>query len=250
MDKNSIIERIKKEMETPFEGWDFSYLTIHNRMHGFPLSWNYTNEVLREISKSDNVLDMGTGGGEYLSTLPLPKHSFATEGYKPNYEIAKKNLSKLGVKVVEVKGDDLPFKDNFFFLIINRHESFSLGEIHRILKRNGVFITQQVGDQNDREINELLSIKLDEDDRWNLDFVLGKIDRNLFTIEESKEDRTRTRFYDLGAIFYYMKCIPWQFGRICIEDKYKEIRNLQDMIEKDGYIDVSCHRFLLKIRKR
>ena len=83
-----------------FEGWDFSYLESTNRMQEFPLSWNYRHEVKKRMNRCSSLLDMGTGGGEFLSSLaPLPKIVCATEGYEPNIPIARKELEPLGVKV-------------------------------------------------------------------------------------------------------------------------------------------------------
>ena len=41
-------------------------------------------------------------------------------------------------------------------MVINRHGDFNPDEIYRVLKPGGLFITQQVGAENDRELVELL----------------------------------------------------------------------------------------------
>ena len=92
-----------------------------------------------KIRNVESLLDMGTGGGEFLSLLqPLPPNTYATEGYAPNVPIAKERLESLGVKVYAIIDDDenanLPFEDNQFDLIINKHESYTPNEIFRILK--------------------------------------------------------------------------------------------------------------------
>jgi ubiquinone/menaquinone biosynthesis C-methylase UbiE len=51
----------------------------------------------------------------------------------------------------------LPFGDNYFNVIINRHESFNLTEVNRTLKRGGYFITQQVGNKNTNEFMKRLN---------------------------------------------------------------------------------------------
>ena len=151
----SKFKQLKEEAEKAiFEGWDFSYLK--DRYLEKKTSWNYEKYIESYIKKCLSLLDMGTGGGEFLRSLKLilPDNTVATEGYKPNIEIARKNLSDLNIEVIE-KNDDanLPFKDNSFDLIINRHESYFPKEIRRILKPNGCFITQQVGEQNNIELN-------------------------------------------------------------------------------------------------
>ena len=90
---------------------------------------------------------MGTGGGEFLLTLNHPyKNTSVTESWGPNVKLCKEKLEPLGVEVKEVFNDnELPFEDDTFDIIINRHESFDIKEIKRILKVDGIFITQQVG---------------------------------------------------------------------------------------------------------
>ncbi|HHV95300.1 MAG TPA: class I SAM-dependent methyltransferase [Clostridiaceae bacterium] len=124
------------EANKKFEGWDFSYLESTGRMQEFPLRWNYRNKVKSRMSGISSLLDMGTGGGEFLSSLvPLPEYTCATEGYEPNIPVARKRLEPLGVKVYRVDDDEfLPFNDETFDLVINRHESYSAKEVKRILK--------------------------------------------------------------------------------------------------------------------
>ena len=46
----------------------------------------------------------------------------------------------------------IPFKDEVFNQIINRHGNFNAKEIYRLLKNGGIFITEQVGCDNDRDL--------------------------------------------------------------------------------------------------
>ncbi|MBY8984630.1 MAG: hypothetical protein KGD65_06175 [Candidatus Lokiarchaeota archaeon] len=84
MKDNELFDFLVSEAKHPFSGWDFSY--INSRYMEFPLTWSYSSKVLPYIRTSESLLDMGTGGGEFLATLaPLPKHTCATEGYEPNF---------------------------------------------------------------------------------------------------------------------------------------------------------------------
>ena len=84
---------------------------------------------------------MGTGGGEFLAMLPSrPAITCATESYPPNILVARKRLEPLGVKMVAFEDDqDLPLPDEAFELVINRHESFWLPEVYRILQPGAFF---------------------------------------------------------------------------------------------------------------
>lgn len=249
--KNELLNYLIHKVNEKFEGWDFSYLESTGRMQEFPLRWNYRSEVKRKMSEASSLLDMGTGGGEFLSLLtPLPAYTCATEGYEPNIDIARKRLEPLGVKVYRVDDDHfLPFPDDTFELVINRHESYSAHEVKRILKNQGTFLTQQVGGLNDREINELLRAPKSEYDDWKLEYVVKELTEAGFKIIEQKEDIVKTRFYDIGAIVFYLKAIPWQVPDFTVEKYFNRLEEIHKLIEKEGYIDFTCHRFFILANK-
>jgi SAM-dependent methyltransferase len=235
-----------------FSGWSFNYLTHNGRMKEFPLSWNYYNEVIDYCSHADSLLDMGTGGGEFLSSLTfLPKDTCATEGYEPNIKEAKKRLEPMGITVFSVEKDlALPIPSERFDLIINRHESFSPLEIMRVLKPGGYFITQQVGGLNDIDLNLLLGADNCQYEDWNLDKACENLKLCGFQLKELKEDKVKTRFYDIGAIVYYLKAIPWQIPDFSLDKYYKQLFHIHELIRKQGYIDLICHRFFIIAQKK
>lgn len=250
-EKMQLFDELLGDAQGDFSGWDFSYFNITGRMMEFPLEWNYSSKVIPHLKSAGSLLDMGTGGGEFLRTLhPLPECTFATESYAPNVEIAKRNLEPAGVKVIQTDDDNnLPFEDEMFDLVINRHESFSPFEVKRMLKDDGVFITQQVGGLNDREINEMLGADKSEYYNWNLEACENYLANAGMKILDKGEEISRTRFYDVGALAYYLKVIPWQIPDFSVE-KYKDgLRKIHDVILEKGYIDVTCHRFFIVCMK-
>ena len=132
-DKQEVFDLLISDANTAFSGWDFSHISGSHRMMESPLSWSYASKVLPYLRRAHSLLDMGTGGGEFLSRLqPLPKTTCATEAYAPNVPIARQRLEPLGAEVYEIEEDEkLPFVEEQFDLIINRHESFACGEIKR-----------------------------------------------------------------------------------------------------------------------
>src|SRR5690606_11544784 len=100
------------------------------------LPWDYKKIVLEYLKDEMNLLDMGTGGGEFLLTLKHPYNKTSiTEGYEPNYFLCKEILEPLGIKVYKVINDNLDdIDDDAFDIIINRHESYNEKEIRRVLK--------------------------------------------------------------------------------------------------------------------
>ncbi|TRY26106.1 class I SAM-dependent methyltransferase [Brevibacillus sp. LEMMJ03] len=248
MDQQAWIDWLQAETAVPFAGWDFSYVTRTGRMKEAPLPWNYANLVSRRLRGAESLLDMGTGGGELLSLLrPLPPRTFATEGYAPNVPVARARLEPLGVTVVEADGEaDLPFADEVFELVINRHESYRPEEVCRIMKPGACFITQQVGGHNDLELNRMLEAPVPEEYlHWNLAYAAAQLEAAGLTVVERREVFSFTRFYDVGAIVYYLQAIPWQVPDFSVERCADGLLRIHRVIERDGYVDIPAHRFLL-----
>jgi len=245
---------LESEEEKPFSGWDFSYL--NNRMVSSPLDWSYPSLVLlglRGGEKPRSLLDMGTGGGEFFSTLhPFPPFTCATEAYPPNVPIARERLEPLGVQVVPIDEDDpvLPFAERQFEMVINRHEYYSPPEIRRILMPDGKFITQQVGDRNDQELIEALGAPPRElGSAWDLASAVADLEAEGLQIERAQECFSATRIYDVGAVVYYFKALPWEIPDFSVENYFDALAGIHDRIESDGYMQTSLHRFLIVARR-
>lgn len=242
-----IVEALHRE----FTGWDFSFL--ENRYVETPPSWDYHQRVLAQIKSVASLLDMGTGGGEFLSTLaPLPPTTCATEAYQPNVPIARSRLEPLGVRVFEIRSDEsLPFENERFDLVINRHESFSSSEVFRILKPGGKFITQQVGGHNNRRLNELIQgLTRGEHSFWTSREAVARLRDTGFQILEKKEEFPEAIFYDIGAIVFYLRVIPWQIPDFKVEKYHDKLVAIHNAIQETGSLTVKTHRFYIEALKK
>ncbi|PGW55744.1 SAM-dependent methyltransferase [Bacillus thuringiensis] len=249
MKRDPLFLTLLESANTHFSGWDFSFISETGRMKSEPLSWSYDSTAFQLMQRAESMLDMGTGGGEFLSMLqPFPSNIYATEGYAPNVPIARKKLEPLGVTVIEVTDDTaLPFQDGQFDLIINQHELYAASEVNRILSPNGIFLTQQVGGLDCVELNEQFSAPLNNEfANWSLEAACSELEENGFTILEAKEEFPFQYFYDIGAIVYYLKAIPWQIPDFTVERYFEELYRIHEIILQKGYFDVKQHRFMIK----
>jgi len=183
MDNTKLKQYWLGEEQQSFTGWDFSY--INNRIWEEPLPWDYDKTVRSYLKNDFILLDMGTGGGEYLLTLNHPhKNTYATEAYDVNYKLCEKKLKPLGIDIRKVISDEsLPFDDEMFDIIINRHESLDISEVCRILKPGGMFITQQVGGQNNKELSNFVINDFKEliNAEWGLKGNIAELKNKGFT---------------------------------------------------------------------
>jgi len=251
--QEELFNSLLAEANHPFSGWDFSHITMTGRMVDAPLTWSYASIVLNHLKSAQSLLDMDTGGGEYLSSLqPLPSHTCATEGYAPNVSVARKRLEPLGVQVYEAIGkSELPFAANQFDLVINRHGAYIAKEVWRILKPGGLFITQQVDCSNFTELNALLNAPPSAFQylNWRLESAIQEVQPADWHVIAQKEEQPITRFFDIGAIIYYLKAISWQVPDFTVEKYFDKLVEIHNKIQRDGYIDIHYHRFLIVARK-
>jgi SAM-dependent methyltransferase len=250
--KQQVFEAFLADADVSFSGWDFSYLTESGRMQTAPWGWSYASIILPHVRAASSMLDMGTGGGEFLATLqPLPERTIATEAYPPNVPVARSRLQPLGVTVCAVEEDGLlPFEDESFDLVINRHEAYDPVEVRRVLKRGGLFITQQVGGEDDLDLNRLLGA----DDshpyaHWTMGYAARELEQHGWEVVDQRETFTFTRYFDVGAIIYYLQAAPWQIEGFSVEAYRDALWAVHRRIGRDGYVDVRNHRFLLSARK-
>jgi SAM-dependent methyltransferase len=204
----------------PVSGWDFSWLK--GRATTEPLPWSYLTEIRERASTATALLDMGTGGGEVLSSLaPLPRRTVATEAWRPNIPVAARRLRPLGIGVVQDEGAPdnyrqngahrgrLPFRDGAFSLVANRHEAFRAAEVSRVLAPGGTFVTRQVDFHSYDDLYRLLNLDVaDQPDSW-LPLALQQVEQAGLIIEKTSAGEERQHFHDVGAVVYYLRVVSW-----------------------------------------
>ncbi|WP_422802993.1 class I SAM-dependent methyltransferase [Streptococcus sp. FT1-106] len=241
----------KQDENKSFEGWDFSYLA--DRWETEKLPWNYKKIVKNYLKPEHQLLDMGTGGGEFLLTLKHPyKNTAVTEMWEPNVKLCKETLSPLGINVKQVyRDDELPFEENTFDLVINQHESYDVNEVKRILKPNGLFITQQVGSKNNEKLSNFLIDDFKPDfTENNLDNRVQELQENSFEILSQEEYFPYLHFFDVGAIVYFAKVIEWEFPGFTVEKNFDKLYDLEQKLQEKNYIESLEHRFIILAKNR
>lgn len=242
---------LQEEKTAHIHGWDFSH--IRGRYEAEQdLPWDYEEIVRRYLRPEHRLLDMDTGGGEFLLSLGHPcSHLAATENYPPNVELCQRKLLPLGVDFRRADGGGvLPFDDQSFDMVINRHGDYHPGEIRRVLRDGGLFITQQVGAENDRE---LVSLLLKEVPELPFPGQYLKIARRAFeeagfSTIQAEEAFCPIRFRDVGALVWFAHIIEWEFPGFDVKDCLDNLFHAQEVLEREGVIMGRSHRFLLVAR--
>ena len=243
----------KAEEESAYiHGWDFSHIRERCTQPN-DLPWDYRAVVEEHLRPNMRLLDIDTGGGEFLLSLPHPRdHIAATENYAPNVQLCKEVLLPLGIDFRPGSGKEkLPFADGSFDLVINRHGDFHAGEIHRVLKPGGLFITQQVGAENDRELVALLcgETAMPFPEQY-LSITARKFEQAGFQILRGEEAFHPIRFWDVGALVWFARIIRWEFPDFSVDTHLPGLLKAQQILEEHGSVDGSIHRFLLVAGKK
>lgn len=239
----------KKEEQRAFSGWDFSHLD--GRWWREPEGWEYRAIVKRHLRPNDKLLDMGTGGGEVLLSLGHPHENTAvTESWEPNIALCRQRLEPLGIRVYPCEGDRLPMEDSSFDIVINRHASYDLREVSRVLKAGGLFITQQVGGDNARQFAKRLVPGAEPPYAdFSLSSQLQAFRAGGFAVLCSMESHPQLRFYDVGALVFWARVIEWSFPGFSVDNNFEQLCLMQDELLDTGYIAVEQHRFMIVARK-
>lgn len=240
-----------EEQVAHIHGWDFSH--IHGRYEeGQDIPWDYGKIVKQYLNEDLKILDYDTGGGEFLLSLHHPyEKTAATEGFLPNVELCRETLVPLGIDFKACNDPaNIPFADESFDIIINRHGDFHAKELHRLLKKGGIFITQQVGSENDRELVELVLPGTPKPfPHLNLTEQRKVFEEAGFEILQAEEAYLPIKFYDVGAFVWFARIIEWEFPGFSVEKCFEQLLEMQKTIEEKGEVAGMTHRYLIVARK-
>ena len=250
------IQRLKgawkeEENQAHIHGWDFSHINDRYEEEE-DLPWDYKEVIRKYLTDEMELLDIDTGGGEFLLSLEHPYgRTAATEGYPPNVELCRKELLPLGVDIREMADHTrMPFGDASFDMVINRHGDFCISELWRVLKAGGLYITEQVGEENDRELVELLLPGTPKPfPGLNLKEQRKLFERAGFEILRGDECFRPIKFYDVGALVWFARIIEWEFPSFSVDGCFDRLLKAQSILDEQRAIEGQIHRYLLVARK-
>jgi len=139
---------------SPRRGWDFAR-TADQRAS---TPWDYAAVVSERTDDRDDLLDVGTGGGEMLLSFADRIGSGVGIDLDPEMvELAIENgrgASNISFRQSSHLLENVP---ESFDVVVDRHAPFSLDAVRSHLRQDGLFITQQVGERNMANVKGVLS---------------------------------------------------------------------------------------------
>lgn len=234
----------------PVDGWDFSW--FEGRAIEQRPSWGYARLIGERMRGLGSALDIQTGGGEVLATVPEPPAVLrATESWPPNLEVARRNLDPLGAVVTEAPdAGPLPYDDDAFELVVSRHPTVTIWpEIARVLRPGGSYLSQQVGAGSMHEVTEAMMGPTPVSDDRSTERVGAGAELAGLEIVDLRHESLRTEFFDIAAVVHYLRKVIWIVPGFTVERYRDELRTLHEQILRDGAFVAYSKRFLIEARK-
>ncbi len=145
---------------------------------------------------------------------------------------------------------NVPFADGSFDMIINRHGDFDPEETARLLRPDGLFITEQVGGENDRDLVEMVLPDVPKPfPELELSIQKKKFEDAGLKIIRAEETFRPIRFYDVGAFVWFAHIIEWEFPGFSVDKCFDRLLEMQEEIDKNGFVEGTIHRYLIVAKK-
>jgi SAM-dependent methyltransferase len=241
---------LAEAVAVPLTGWDFSW--FDGRATEERPSWGYARLVGERMARATAALDVQTGGGEVLATIPRPPELLvATESWPPNVPVAARNLAPLGASVIAAAdAPALPFRGASFDLVVSRHPVRTWWhEIARVLRPGGTFLSQQIGAGSNRELSEAMLGPLPPAERQAPERIAADAEAAGLQVVELRAERLRLEFFDVAAVAHFLLKVVWTVPGFSVDEYRDQLRAVHDRIVAEGRFVSYAKRVLIEARR-
>lgn len=231
--------------------WDFTWLdgrAVEERP-----SWRYFDRVAERARSVASILELQAGTGSMIGRLPeLPPLAVATEGFAPSIEIAAPRLRRRHVHLVVTSQTiaALPLRETTFELVITRHPvTVWWEEIARVLRPRGIYLAQHVGPHSLRDLAEVFVDPWPETSERDPDVESRAAHDVGLMVTDVRLERTPVVFYDVGAVVYFLRLVPWIVPDFTVGRYRTQLRHLHEKIQRDGSFETTSSRTLIEAVK-
>lgn len=202
------------------------------------------------MGRAGAALDLQTGGGEVLASVPvLPPLTVATESWPPNVARAAALLRPRGAAVVAAHDAPLPFADAAFDLVVSRHPvRVRWTEVARVLRPGGTYFSQEVGPASVFELVEWFLGPQPAGARGARDPERARkaAEAAGLDVVDLRTASLRTEFHDIGAVVYFLRKVIWMVPGFTV-DRYRDrLAALHRRIATEGPFTATTTRFLVE----
>ena len=142
---------------------------------------------------------------------------------------------------------ELSLPDGEFAVVLNRYHPYDPSEVRRVLREDGVFLTEQVGGLDGLAINEALGAPLPSDfSDWALSTARTGLEKAGLRVRNGRTAFPERLFHDVGALVYFLRATPRQVPDFSVEWYDKELRLLHDQMSANEPLRDRAVRFLIE----
>ncbi len=135
-----------------WRGWDL----LQYKTRRASIAWDLAAVAEEHLTGKESVLDMGCGNGRLLAELAANlKRGIGVDVSKTRIAYARLSLPmklRMRVHFTRASAHAVPVPDGVIHIVLNRHSPLFPEEINRVLAPGGIFVTQQVGNQDARAV--------------------------------------------------------------------------------------------------
>ena len=176
----------------------------------------------------------------------------ATEGFPPSVKLAAPRLRLRGARLVVASQTHqrLPFATGVFDLVISRHPiEVWWSEIARVLRPGGTYFAQHVGPHSLRSLSERLVGPLRQESTRDTEVERRDAENAGLVVQRMDVERPRTAFYDIGAVVYFLRLVPWIVPGFTVQRYRDLLSELHEVIQRDGVFETTASRTLVEAVK-
>ena len=247
----SFDELLREAERAPVGGWDFGWL--EGRAVEERPSWHFFDRVAERAAACSTLLEVEAGVGRMIGSLPaIPRVAVATEGFPPSVAVAAPVLRARGVALVVTSQarPGLPFAAGTFELVISRHPIEPWWtEIGRVLRRGGSYLAQHVGPHSLRSLSEFMMGPLPESEKRDPALERRAAEAAGLVVQVLDVERPRTAFFDVGAVVYFLRVVPWIVPDFDVAKYRDRLFDLHEVIERHGAFETTASRVLVEAEK-
>ena len=208
------------------------------------------------VDPEDRVLDACVGRGlmaEYL------RRNMQCEvcGVSSDMEEVRSARARLqSCDIVYAPVGDIPWREGAFDTVLMQWKGDAdsldrmLGEVLRVLKPGGLFITEQIGQRDNRALSRRLLPEYEPPFPGHCLKNAAEAFRGYgFNILYGQEYFPKLRFNDVGALAYFAHIVGWEFPGFSVDRCRRELLALNEEVQEMGFIESLQHRFILVAQK-
>jgi SAM-dependent methyltransferase len=144
----------------------------------------------------------------------------------------------------------LPFIANTFDLVVSRHPVVILwGEIARVLRPGGTYLSQQIGAGTNRGLTDFMMGPQPVNQRRGVESLRAAADEAGLEVVDLRSCALRVEFYDIAAVVHFLRKVPWTVPDFSVQKYEPRLRAMHELIESEGSFVSTAQRVLLEARQ-